>query len=765
MNFDWCLDDKIFKTEHKLINIKCHYKKRIKYNYTTQNKIDYQKTNWSLFVDEFDKTKPMLDDLSKVSVIVSQFDQAVNNAYSKHVEVIKIKTCDEAPWMNNQLMKQYKDLMRVRRKICQLKKNFKSKPQLNEQFKLMNRKFKRDKINAIYNHIHQTCSINNENKLWRVWSRSKNKSFENNIMLKNNVELDQIGNHEILRDQFIKSTNKPYSKIVLKCENQLKLTNEKELSQIINQMNNKSPGPDQLPNRLIKILFKSNVNYFVSLFNKILINGELPNQWKIGKLIYFLKPNKNGSEANDYRPITLLNGFCKIVEKLFVTRIDEELNNKIFYSTSQFGFKPGLSTVNAISHLVDLIKKNKKKFKLNVLMTVDISGAFDGVSWSKIINNLINSGTDRRIVMATQSLLINRRIIFEDCMYSSNRGCPQGGKASPSLWNIAINDLLIKLEKMSNVSTVAFADDLSVLISADKIKDLQRTLNNINEVLANWCDEAELTINNEKTNFLNVSKSMKDVKIKLRDKEIVFSDSIKYLGIILDNKLLWNKHMDYLKIKTFKIIEPIRKFIWLDKNIKLSYKLKIYFSIFLPTIMYASEVWYQDIFLKKTYLKKLDKLQRKVLNIVTGAYRSTNTEKLLELLKLCRLTEELEIKDKLQSFDKKLKKQNKNLLRNQMIRFKRSFNFCLDIRNSTLKHTIWIISGHGPFRNYLFRIKKVNCQFCRFCKFVPETGNHLLYECREIAVERTPFDLFDITFFEKLSRNITQRLFETKDLE
>lgn len=44
---------------------------------------------------------------------------------------------------------------------------------------------------------------------------------------------------------------------------------------------------------------------------------------------------------------------------------------------------------------------------------------------------------------------------------------------------------------------------------------------------------------------------------------------------------------------------------------------------------------------KKTYMNKLNTMQRKILNALTGVYRTVNTEKLLKLLKIYSLEEEL----------------------------------------------------------------------------------------------------------------------------
>lgn len=53
---------------------------------------------------------------------------------------------------------------------------------------------------------------------------------------------------------------------------------------------------------------------------------------------------------------------------------------------------------------------------------------------------------------------------------------------------------------------MAFADDLTIMISGDNQNEVQVLLNKVNETVLRWCNEAELNISEEKTNYLNVSK-------------------------------------------------------------------------------------------------------------------------------------------------------------------------------------------------------------------------------------------------------------------
>ena len=75
---------------------------------------------------------------------------------------------------------------------------------------------------------------------------------------------------------------------------------------------------------------------------------------KIAQIIQKLK-NGQKTEFTNYRPISILSQFSKILEKLFNLRLDKILDANKILSDSQYGFRPGMSTVHAAAELVEQI--------------------------------------------------------------------------------------------------------------------------------------------------------------------------------------------------------------------------------------------------------------------------------------------------------------------------------------------------------------------------------------------------------------------------
>ena len=145
------------------------------------------------------------------------------------------------------------------------------------------------------------------------------------------------------------------------------------------------------------MMFNANSKYMVDLFNIILKKSKIPKIFKIGKMIYFPKPNKIIKNPTDLRPITLTKGWCKIIESLFSIRLESELNKINFFESNQYGFIKNKSTVDA-EIMVKEIKKSNEKKEYTVALSIDISGAFDGISWSLIMNNLIESNISNEFI-------------------------------------------------------------------------------------------------------------------------------------------------------------------------------------------------------------------------------------------------------------------------------------------------------------------------------------------------------------------------------
>jgi hypothetical protein len=339
--------------------------------------------------------------------------------------------------------------------------------------------------------------------------------------------------------------------------------------------------------------------------------------------------DKSQHEISSYRLISLLCVLAKIFEKLLIDRINWHFNSNNLLSDKQFGFRPQKSTQTAIKNLTQKVKTqlNDKKFLL--FISLDMKGAFDNVFWPSILLQLRKNKTPKNIYLTIKSYLTDREAIVvfgeEYIKKSLTKGLSQGSALGPGLWNIMFDDLL-QIELPENSELQAYCDDTGAIITGNDINKIEEIANQVLEKLQNWGINHKIEFNPNKTKailFTNRRNYTKP-KIFMNSINIDVVNELKYLGLIIDRKLNFIKHVEYI---TDKCLRKIHKLSIIAKNTwglgSDSLKL-IYTSVIESIILYGAEIWAEK--LNKTKIKALRKIQRLISIRITKAYRTISYE-------------------------------------------------------------------------------------------------------------------------------------------
>ena len=130
-------------------------------------------------------------------------------------------------------------------------------------------------------------------------------------------------------------------------------------------------------------------------------------------------------------------------------------------------------------------------------------------------------------------------------------GVPQGSVLGPLLFQIYINDLQNCLKSIPRL----FADDTALLINASNITELEIKINDELSRVSQWTNKNCLTINPSKSQAIIIPPlllqvvSPSNINIKLNSSIIAISDSINYLGFLIDSKLLFHDHIHKIRSK------------------------------------------------------------------------------------------------------------------------------------------------------------------------------------------------------------------------
>ena len=391
---------------------------------------------------------------------------------------------------------------------------------------------------------------------------------------------------------------------------------EDEVLDVINQCENKSTGPQSIPVNLLKLIPDLIITPLCNIIHKSFSTGIFPDALKISKVIPIHK-GESTEELNNYRPISLLSIFDKIMEKLMHKRLYNFLNSQNILFENQFGFRKNNSTTFALIEITEKIKETIDNKKYGCGIFIDLRKAFDTVNHNILLNKLEHYGIRGTALQWFKSYLYNRQqYVFHNGESSSLQyitcGVPQGSVLGPLLFLLYINDL-------PNISKVLqfylFADDTNIYCETDTPDKLELTINKELKKLRNWLIVNRLSLNVDKTNFVIFHPYNKPPKqkitLKIHKNAISEKDHVKYLGIIIDSTLTWGKHIDNLSTKLSKnigLLYKIRPFV----NMKLMKTL--YYSLIYSHLNYAIEVWGSA---DNIHMNRILILQKKFVRLIT----------------------------------------------------------------------------------------------------------------------------------------------------
>ena len=186
----------------------------------------------------------------------------------------------------------------------------------------------------------------------------------------------------------IPAVNTPVEKYLCKpmCDSfMLFPTTPSEVESEISNLNpSKSTGPFSIPTKFLKTLKTLLSGPLANLFNCSFSIGVVPDNLKLARVIPVFKKGDREVISN-YRPISLLSIFNKILEKLMYKRLITYLEKKNVIFNGQFGFRSNHSTAHAILLITDKIQKAIENKLYSCGIFLDLSKAFDTVDHSILL--------------------------------------------------------------------------------------------------------------------------------------------------------------------------------------------------------------------------------------------------------------------------------------------------------------------------------------------------------------------------------------------
>ena len=390
---------------------------------------------------------------------------------------------------------------------------------------------------------------------------------------------------------------------------------------------NKAYGPDGIPPIVLKELRESLSTPLSYLFNKSIESGALPEEWKTANVTAIFKKGTK-SEPGNYRPVSLTSVICKVFESIVRDCIVDHMTINKLFSECQHGFRQHRSCVTQLLHVMeDLTKLLDDKNNIDIIY-FDFKKVFDTVPHKRLLTKLEYYGITGNILLWIKDFLSNRKQAVKVGSNFSNMidvtsGIPQGSTLGPILFTIFINDLPDQVESYCKI----FADDTKIYNITSESKQLQDDINS----MIMWSEHWQLYFNTGKCKRMHIGKtnSKQEYTMTIENKETIIQECTeeKDLGVIIDNELKFDKHIQEAVKKASRVLGMIkRNFMYIDKeNLLLLYK-----GLVRPILEYGNVIWAPYL---KRQSSEIEKIQRRATKLIKEI-KDEPYERRLKLLKL-----------------------------------------------------------------------------------------------------------------------------------
>lgn len=410
------------------------------------------------------------------------------------------------------------------------------------------------------------------------------------------------------------------------------------LSTIVNLKNSSVCDVDDLQIAPIKYIADLISRPLVHISNLILSLGVFPKKLQIAKVKLLFKGGDKNLLKN-YRPISILPMFSKIIEKLLHSRLTTYFSKHAILHDFQHGFRKNHSTETALLEQKEIILKNFSDHNLTLGIYVDLSKAFDSLRHETLLCKLHSYGVRGVAYDLLLSYLSDRQQYVLIGEHSSDlkpiiTGVPQGSILGPLLFSVYVNDLHALLSR-PQVSVICYADDTTLLITGKTSEEIEKISVTTLSTLLAWTQRNSLVINVDKTTavlFRPKNKLAASPKVYLGRGIIQVEDSVKVLGVHFSQNMTWDSHVEqiYKKIcKTIGVINKCRHI--LPERIKLL----LYNSLLLPQLTYAHLVWGTTT--NKNF-NQLFLVQKKVARIIANVPYNFHTPELFKKFKIIKVS-------------------------------------------------------------------------------------------------------------------------------
>lgn len=353
-------------------------------------------------------------------------------------------------------------------------------------------------------------------------------------------------------------------------------------------------------------------------------------------------------DMGNYRPISLIKVFLKLITKLLIRRVHVGLEARNWFTPAQAGFRRWEEANAHTIALHEILARRRVSGKRTFVAFVDIRKAYDTVPHEAMLRKMFLCGVRGAVLEFFRKLYMNAQVVIRTVDGCTNRipllrGLRQGCPASPDEFNIFVNDILdgcagngVHLDGIEGeIVGLLFADDLALL--APTVRKLRQSLGAIQA----WAACNHMAFGVDKCGLMGVAKADEPVdaaQVKLRNSQglelegepLAVVDSYPYLGLPFHYTLGHSAMVTDRARKGQSALQALRPMLQ-SSSIPLALRLRVMKAVLVPTLTYGSELWGFPQVVVAPVQRVLDQAARVLFGVRIGNRQVTSKVLLLEL--------------------------------------------------------------------------------------------------------------------------------------
>ena len=631
---EWNVRKKL-SSDHLPIVIKIKDKRQIREKIKLR-KWNYGKADWEKFRTELNNH--VREPFGKMSMEIERLNKTIIEAAKKHIPTkqcyrdSKIKCSDRVKELEKERDKKRED------------EDMEEWKKLDNLIKEEERIYRKETWKRFVEELDESTETSKVWNMIKTLKGDKKEQKENEILVIDKKEYSSDKKKAeafILQYQTISKgkEDKEDKALLLKMKKKVRRYQEKEeygipfniyeLEMAIDQVEEKRKGgTDGIEPAMVKNMGTTMKQWLLDIYNESWKTGEVPGLWKKAEIIPILKPGKDPSKPDSYRPVSLTQVFAKVMERMVAERMNYWMENKGIINNWQTGFQRGKSCEDQIIRLTQSTQDGFEAREKTLMVALDCSKAYDRVKkgrlWQRMIEEKMPGPMIRWFKSFTEGRIARTRVGTEHSKWRPFRdGVPQGAVTSPLMFLIYVNQW--NEFKHQEVEYCGFADDLALWTRGKEIAEMEEKIQNALNKVELWTKKNNLLMNASKTECILFSLDNKDkmykTNLSLNGVKLQAKENIRLLGVQMDHKLTFKEHVKNVISKMKRRTNILRAIAGKDWGWNPNSLVKIYRTMVESIVWFCVAGWFPWI--SKTNIKKIEATQREALRIITGHTKTT----------------------------------------------------------------------------------------------------------------------------------------------